>query len=85
MTPVCAEWVYADDDKQRAIKMLREPPFKDASFLVERGSGTIGCTCNTKTETMLAVYQGKAVAMMLSNPSRWSVIRYTVINSINGR
>lgn len=76
MLPVCGEWTRAKENRVQAVILMQRPPFKDASFLVER---FIGEHPRVKS---LGVFKGSVLARMLQDDlSNWyGVTRYVVIN-----
>lgn len=83
---VVGEWTYpGDHDRTQATALLRSSPFVDAPFLVERATmHSQGCPCCTRIEYQLGIYPGRAVAVMLNNPTRWKIKRYGIIDVNNG-
>jgi hypothetical protein len=78
MTHAAHEWTQP---KPEHASVVGSDAFKDQSFLVEYVSGTSGCSCLAKTETMLGVYLGRALSIMIEGKgNRWIVRRFAIVN-----
>lgn len=78
MACATGEWVDANDNRLRAIDLLRQSDWRDKSFLVERKFSRLGCTCHAG-ELTLDVFTATALRIMLTNPDKYHVVRYTII------